>query len=394
MRLEQKLKKWVEEGLIRSEQSDAILKFEETRKTPYLYYSFIVLGVFVIGIGVIAIIAANWEELHDFLKLGVGLSVLTIISGLAFWKRENPNLFTVFTVLNSMLILGMIGLVSQVYHRGGEYYEAAALWCILNFLFLLATDSKTLLHLWLIGFQIFLTGWILDQNSGFDKTYWENYFFFCTIGFFTIWLAVEKFSLESRKGSIFLWTVLFLIAGSSFWGFRPSYDLWYSSLDGGKESWLQALKDYPWSNVWIRLAGLIPGIFLLFKLDSFSKSQKKSFAISLVALFLLYFPIFFLHSMQDTFSAHVWNRIVSMIPALLFVVFWLGIASAFRSHKRIFDLSIAVIGIRFLYFYFDLFGSLSYTGFGLIVSGILIIASTVGYLKFKGRVRTFLGEQE
>ncbi|EQA52157.1 DUF2157 domain-containing protein [Leptospira kmetyi] len=394
MRLEQKLKKWVEEGLIRSEQSDAILKFEETRKTPYLYYSFIVLGVFVIGIGVIAIIAANWEELHDFLKLGAGLSLLVIVSGLAFWKRENPNLLTVFTVFNSMLILGMIGLVSQVYHRGGEYYEAAALWCILNFLFLLATDSKTLLHLWLIGFQIFLTGWILDQNSGFDKTYWENYFFFCTIGFYTIWLASEKFSWESRKGSLFLWTLLFLVAGSAFWGFRPSYDLWYSSLDGSKESWLQALKDYPWSNVWIRLIGLVPGVFLLFKTDSFSKMQKKSFTISLVALFLLYFPIFFLHTMQETFLASVWNRIVSMIPALLFVVFWLGIASAFRSHKRIFDLSIAVIGIRFLYFYFDLFGSLSYTGFGLILSGILIIALTVGYLKFKGRVRTFLGEQE
>lgn len=394
MRLEQKLKKWVEEGLIRSEQSDAILKFEETRKTPYLYYSFIVLGVFVIGVGVIAIIAANWEELHDFVKLGAGLSLLALVSGLAFWKRENPNLFTVFTVLNSMLILGMIGLVSQVYHRGGEYYEAAALWCILNFLFLIATDSKTLLHLWLIGFQIFLTGWIWDQASMFSKPYWENYFFFCTIGFFTLWLGTERFSLESRKGSIFLWAILFLLAGSSFFGFRPSYDYWYSSLDENKESWLQALKDYPWVYTWVRLAALIPGIFLLLKTESFSKMQKRSFAVSLIAFFLLYFPLFFLHTMQETFLASVWNRILSMIPSLLFVIFWLGIASAFRSHKRIFDLAVAVIGIRFLYFYFDLFGTLTYTGFGLILSGLLIIAFTVGYLKFKGKVRTFLGEQE
>lgn len=135
MRLEQKLKRWVGAGLIDSEQSDAILNFEETRKTPYLYYSFIILGVIVIGIGIIAIIAANWEEIHDFVKLGVGLSILAFTAGLAFWKRENPNLLTAFIVLESILILGMIGLVSQVYHLEGKYYEAAILWCILTFYF-------------------------------------------------------------------------------------------------------------------------------------------------------------------------------------------------------------------------------------------------------------------
>lgn len=105
-------------------------------------------------------------------------------------------------------------------------------------------------------------------------------------------------------------------------------------------------------------------------------------------------PLFFLYAFQETYFAKVWNFFVFLIPSFLFVFFWLGIASAFRSHKRIFDLSLAIIGIRFLYFYFDLLGSLTYTGFGLIISGLLIIGCTIGYLKFKGRVRNFLGEQE
>lgn len=52
MRLEQKLKRWVSAGLIASEQSETILNFEENRKSSYLYYSFLILGVVIIGIGV------------------------------------------------------------------------------------------------------------------------------------------------------------------------------------------------------------------------------------------------------------------------------------------------------------------------------------------------------
>ncbi|WP_061206035.1 DUF2157 domain-containing protein [Leptospira santarosai] len=395
MRLEQKLKKWVGAGLIRSEQSEAILNFEEARKTPYLYYSFIILGVVVIGIGVIAIVAANWEEIHDLMKLGAGLTVLSLVAGLAFWKRENPNLLTVLIVLNSILILGMIGLVSQVYHLEGKYYEASILWCVLNFLFLIATDSKTVIHLWFVGLQIAVTGWIFEHDSDFNKLYWENYFYHSTVGFFTLWLWAERFSLESRKGSFFLWAVLFLIAGSSFFGFRRNYDYtFYGSIDASRGSWLEAVRSYPWGQIAVCLVALIPGFVLLFDRTRFTKTQRISLVASLFAFFLMCLSLFFLYASQETYFAKVWNFFVFLIPSFLFVFFWLGIASAFRSHKRIFDLSLAIIGIRFLYFYFDLLGSLTYTGFGLIISGLLIIGCTIGYLKFKGRVRNFLGEQE
>ncbi|XDD51737.1 DUF2157 domain-containing protein [Leptospira sp. WS92.C1] len=393
MRLEHKLKKWVEAGLIRSEQSDSILRFEESKKTSYLYYSFIILGVVVIGIGIIAIIAANWEEISDLFKLGAGLGVMSLVAGLAFWKRENPNLLTVFIVLNAILILAMIGLVSQVYHRGGEYYEAATLWCILNFLFLIATDSKTLIHLWIIGFQVAITGWILDQRSGWNMfSYWNHYFYFSTIGFFTIWIGTERFFLESRKGSYFLWAVLFLIAGTSFLGFRGVEYQYDSSPEDLKL--IYPMIGFPWLQTLIRLLVFLPGAFLLLSGNQFTKMQKKSLGISFLVFFALYVSGLFLYKVQPSTDRIVGYHFVSLIPACFFVIFWLGIASAFRSHRRIFDLAVAMIGIRFLYFYFDLFGTLTYTGFGLIISGLLIIGFTIGYLKFKGKMRNLLGEQE
>ncbi|EMY77688.1 membrane protein, PF09925 family [Leptospira weilii serovar Ranarum str. ICFT] len=390
MRLEQKLKRWVEAGLIRSEQSDAILNFEGTRKTPYLYYSFLILGVIVVGIGVIAIIAANWEEIHDLVKLGAGLSVLAFVAGLAFWKRENPNLLTVLIVLNSILILGMIGLVSQVYNLEGKYYEAAMLWCILTFLFLIATDSKTFLHLWIVGFQIFITGWITDQNSFWEKEYVINYFYFSAAVYLGIWLAAEKFVLESRKGTLFFWAVLFLIAASSFRGFFAGMIPELPENLG----FVHYTAPFPWMVLGCRILILVPVFYLLISNADFSKNQKKSLGFSLFFMFLLYFPHPFRYVPIVSLGSQIWNYFVTLIPSFLFICFWLGMASAFRNHKRIFDLSLAIIGIRFLFFYFDLFGSLTYTGFGLIVSGLLIIGLTIGYLKYKSKVRSLLGGEE
>ncbi|AOP33924.1 hypothetical protein A0128_08780 [Leptospira tipperaryensis] len=386
MRLEHKLKKWVEAGLIGSEQSESILRFEENKKTPYLYYSFLILGVVVIGIGIIAVIAANWEEISDFIKLGAALLLLTSIGIAGFLKRENPNLLTVLIVLNSILILGMIGLISQVYNLEGKYYEAAMLWCILNFLFLISTDSKTFLHLWLIGFQVFLTGWILEREHSIETMYWIEFFYLSTVGYFTLWLSSEKFSLDSRKGSLFLWAVLFLVAGSSYQGFVEKI------LES--TGWSHSLVGFPWLKLCFRLLALVPAGLLLVSNKDFSISQKKSLALSSFFLFFLYFPFPFQYVPITSILSYVWNYSISLLPAILFILFWLGIASAFRSHKKIFDLSIAIIGVRFLFFYFDVFGSLTYTGFGLILSGLLIIGLTVGYLKYKGKVRNLLGGEE
>ncbi|TGK35469.1 DUF2157 domain-containing protein [Leptospira gomenensis] len=390
MRLEQKLQRWVDAGLIRADQSEAILGFEEHKKTPYLYYSFLILGASVIGIGVIAIVAANWEDISDFFKLGFALSLLVSTAAVAFWKRENSNLSTVIIVLYSILVLGMIGLVSQIYNLEGKYYQAAALWCVLNALFLWATDSKTFLHLWIVGFQIFVTGWIWEQEHPVTTSYWNEYFYFSAVVFFIVWQMAERFSWESRKGSLFQWTMLFLVAGSCYRGFfegRP-----YEVLI--EQGWLSSEYRFPWWNVGLRLAILIPVIYFLFRNTSVTATQRKSLTFSFFFLFLSYFPLPFQYVMADTFRAHVWNYFLALIPSLLFIFFWLGIASAFRSHKRIFDLSVAIIGVRFLFYYFDVFGTLTYTGFGLIFSGLLIIGVTVSYLRLKGKMRTLLGEKE
>ncbi len=49
--------------------------------------------------------------------------------------------------------------------------------------------------------------------------------------------------------------------------------------------------------------------------------------------------------------------------------------------RRLFSIFINVVGIRFLVLYFQAFGGLAYTGFGLIISGVLMIAAVIFWKK-------------
>ena len=70
--------------------------------------------------------------------------------------------------------------------------------------------------------------------------------------------------------------------------------------------------------------------------------------------------------------------------ALLFAVF---------SQQKAFQTMVVLIGIRFLIIYFEVFRSLAYSGFGLIFSGLLIIASAYSWIKFRVKFTAWLQER-
>jgi hypothetical protein len=62
-----------------------------------------------------------------------------------------------------------------------------------------------------------------------------------------------------------------------------------------------------------------------------------------------------------------------------FIAVWAAAAAAAAaaSMKKLFDIASFVIAIRFIVIYFEVFGSLSMTGIGLIISGAVIIGIAI-----------------
>ena len=93
-KLKKYLSQWVDKGLITSEQEQKILEYEETKdkdnKSKWVLYGFLILGVTVVGIGIISLIAANWDKIPGIVKL---MNMLIILCGVAFviLKKGKPS---------------------------------------------------------------------------------------------------------------------------------------------------------------------------------------------------------------------------------------------------------------------------------------------------------------
>ena len=80
-RLNNRLNLWEQNRLIAPEQKQLILDFESQNKTPHLPYAVFMLGVFVTALGIISLIAANWEEIGGGVKLTADFILLAVLAG-------------------------------------------------------------------------------------------------------------------------------------------------------------------------------------------------------------------------------------------------------------------------------------------------------------------------
>ena len=135
MNIYSKLSDWQKRGLITAEQQQKITDYENNVRRPMLYHALLFLSCFCIGIGVIAVIAANWEAIPAAVKLGVDFALLcTAAWGVWHSRRKGRNLAAeALLTAFALLVLGSIGLVGQIYHLPAHGLSALLFWSVLTF---------------------------------------------------------------------------------------------------------------------------------------------------------------------------------------------------------------------------------------------------------------------
>src|SRR5690348_5279582 len=83
MRLRQKLDRWTEAGLISGDQAAAILRAETAeadRGGSWVVWALASVGGLAVVGGVISLVAANWDDIPDKVKLAGGLTALLALA--------------------------------------------------------------------------------------------------------------------------------------------------------------------------------------------------------------------------------------------------------------------------------------------------------------------------
>jgi len=366
LNLEKKINSWIRAEILDKETADNIRQFERKSSRNGVFFALSGLGSLALGAGVIALVASNWELLPAWIKLAVDIFVLVALSFGVFgtdasakhWQKET------LIIVYYLVFLASIGLVGQVYQLGTPIYQGMIVWTLGSVPLVLMGVSRSLASFWLVGILMTYVCIIEAFIGNLEPLYKKE-----ALAFF----------------SFFPPFLLLLISSSPFFQrVRPQF--------------ISVFK--PASIVWILAMGFFSQFFWYQKVleqDVLFWSPLTLMAVTIgFAAFYKFDPVF------KNLELIVTLRIFFITNSLLICLPWVlprdafdlvGVASHFilcgilgwialkASHRKLFNWMTGLAGVRIVTVYLEVFGSLLETGFGLIATGIFILAFVWGFLK-------------
>lgn len=378
-----KLKEWVSAGLMSEVQSDAIHEYESAKKRGNFGRNLVGLSLFAILIGILSVIASNWNAIPGGVKIGVH-GLLNIGIGFAAYAAYQKNKIAWSEGLSFVffgLTLTLIILVGQVFQLEGSHAGALLFWMIATLPFMLLFSQTWFTAVpWMIAFLTMLYVNLFHYADNLPDM-WASVFYHGTAILLPLAMMADGRIGLFRKFKP-IWADMFVKVGmillcmtasiaTVFWGEHYTVSALYA-----EGTYLVHLSIYVCAYI---------AIVIFASLQNFAKGDGTmesgilfAFVSTFVCMLVYIFPMF----------GHEVLRAVAFIAYWIFVG-WIAQRSGFM---RIVTLAITLIAIRIFAVYLELFGTLMDTGIGLIVGGIVMLGLIALARKINQRVMTRKGQ--
>lgn len=170
MSIAKEIPELINAGIISEETGEQIRQYYEKKKDSSanrIFIAFGILGALLVGLGIILIIAHNWDELSRSTK--AGLSFLPLILGQALCvfvlikKRDNRTWSEASATFLFFAVAASISLISQVYNIPGKISSFILSWMLLTLPLVYLLRSSMVSLLYLIGITYYAC----------EKGYWD-----------------------------------------------------------------------------------------------------------------------------------------------------------------------------------------------------------------------------
>jgi len=358
-----KLDEWTAAGLVDADMKDRIHQYElQHASTRGFLFAITWLAVACIVLGVIALVASNWDVIAPAVKLGL---YFMLFAGagctLLFGVRDRSILQELLRLGLMGYILAGIGLVAQIYHLHSSPWRGMVFWGATTLLLAVSSTTVWGAFLWV---PLALSGWVgyLESlhlaNSTFTAAITAS---LGVLGIFGSFPFTSFPHLTPFRKTTFAFAcaalLIFSIAvpyarkevmeNSMFAAFMAVLVIWGLVLQLNRAYYPKGTR----VGLWIFFGcAAIEACFIRFgQLGAWSNYNAK----------LLFTALF----VGGTLS--------------------LGIAAFHFGQRRVFELLCLFIFLRLLVLYGELLLSLTMTGFGLISIGVFIFVGLWGWKKLK-----------
>lgn len=369
-------------------------------------------AAFLIGLGIIALVAANWEQIPNNVKLG-GAIVLMIAnaSAVILSMKFKKNILTqVLCGVFAVLIMAVIGLIGQIFQLRSDVSGACLLWALCAWPLFLITPR--LLWIWIpllfvgtkssaiyntfVGDVLLNIGWKYTLANGICSLL----VFYGLIFAYELWMLYAKPNSKTVERPLRFYCGTLLLSAAPL-SCRPLFTN-------------VAFADIPWSTIALSSYGYILAAFLIYALNR--KHRRVSFmpyfllgfliegvllkldilhdnvesVLALTSLLLMWgyayyhkmprFRYLILFAMLVWFFATFSWDVFNLIPSLL-ICAALAVYAYLNNSRRLFNVAVLAAVIRLLYYYADA-SNLTYLGIYLIGSGLLLLATIFALVKY------------
>lgn len=369
-------------------------------------------AAFLIGLGIIALVAANWEQIPNNIKLGgaVSLMVVNAAAVIISMKFKKNILTQVLCGVFAALIMAVIGLIGQIFQLRSDVSGACLLWALCAWPLFLITPR--LLWLWIpllfVGtksfavYNTFVGDVLLDigLNYTLANGICSLLVFYGLIFAYELWMLYAKPSNKTVEHPLKFYCGTLLLSAAPL-----SCSPLFTNV---------AFAQIPWSTIALFSYGYILAAFLIYVLNR--KHRRVSFmpwfllgfvfesvllklgilqdnvesVLALTSLLLMWGYAYY-HKMPrfrylTLFALLVWFfatfswDVFNLIPSLL-ICTALAVYAYLNNSRRLFNVAVLAAVIRLLYYYADA-SNLTYLGIYLIGSGLLLLATIFALVKY------------
>lgn len=132
-KLEAEIQGWLAQGLITPEQAEAMRAQSAAKPRRSLFTGFLYgFAAFLIGGGVIAFVAANWEGIPALVKVAGGLVLMIFFQSVGYsWRTgDRPGAGNALLILGALMFGGNIGLFTQIFSAQAALASGFGIWAL------------------------------------------------------------------------------------------------------------------------------------------------------------------------------------------------------------------------------------------------------------------------
>lgn len=363
---ERKIKAWQAAGLIDADTASRIAMWEAAHARPVGVWAIMGLGAMTIGLGIISVIAANWDAIPGTVRLAIHFTIMIALATWIGWRLPRGDINALVSdgllFVASVLGLTFLGHVGQVYQSSSPLWQPLFAWMLLfSPLLLMFGRGWPVADLWMAG----LLGTMWTHADDYDHLgrafagnvpsypalYWG---LIACPPIIVIGMAAMMRGASNR---------------SDFW--RLLEQIAFVTIFAGL-SFLILLHGWD-SDVYAKPgSAAIHSFVLLCAAAAVAYARRTASGRATAALLgvaaVLHLGQALLPELTD--SARTW------MAALFFIMLWSAVAvgAIHARWRRIFQAAVAVVALRIVILSFELNDDLLGSGLGLILSGLLAVA--------------------